>query len=396
MKILYIHNAYHQLSGEEHASGEIAAMLESHGHEVQWFRKTTVGLADKPLEKIAAFFTGIYNPRIKGELAKVLDQYRPDVCIVQNLYPFISSAIFGVIKARRIPVVMRCPNYRMFCPGGLSLNPKGEVCEACWGKGHEWHCIKNNCELSYAKSAGYAARNWFNRVTRKILDNVDCFIVQSEFQKQKFISQGISADHIGILAGILPEIGTVEDKPLGEWVSFVGRVSVEKGINEFIDAARNLPSLPFKVAGKIDENYRIPENLPKNVEFVGFKKGKELNGFYQNSRIVVVPSKWYEGFPNVILHAMLLKRPVITTRIGAMMSIIDDKENGMLVNPADSVDLRSAIAELYHNVDLCAEYGECGFEKANKVYSREQIYEDLMGIINIAIRNNRSKRRNGI
>ena len=379
------------MSGEEHASGEICAMLEEHGHEVRWFKKSTAGLEEETIKKIKAFFNGIYHPSIRKEIAPILDEYKPDVVMVQNLYPFISSAVFKPIKDRKIPVVMRCPNYRLFCPNGLCLNSKGEVCEACWSGMHEWNEVRNNCDKSIKKSIGYAARNAFNRITGMIRKNVDCFIVQSEFQKQKFISQGIDSDHIGILAGILPDIGKVEERPIGDWVSFVGRASFEKGLDEFIEAARELSDIPFKVAGNIDERYVIPKDIPANLEFVGFKKGDELNEFYQDSRIICVPSKWYEGFPNVILRAMLLDRPTVTTNIGAMQSIVDDHVNGLLVKPADSYELTRAIAELYPNKELCLQYGKAGHEKADRLYSREQIYKDLMGIFEQAIDNNKKR-----
>ncbi len=390
MKILYIHNEYHQLSGEEHASREIVSLLKSHGHEVRWFTRTTVGKENVLWFKFKAFFTGISNPWIRKDLKKILDEFKPDICMVQNLYPFISTSIFKVLKERGIPVAMRCPNYRLFCPNGLCLNPRGEVCEKCWGKGHEWHCIINNCEGSLGKSIGYAARNAFNRITKVIKNGVDCFVVQSNFQKNKFISQDIPEDHVKVLAGLLPEIGEMEQKESGEWVSFVGRVSMEKGIDEFVEAARMLPDIPFRVAGKIDENYVVPSNLPKNLEFMGFISGDDLNNFYLNSKIIVIPSKWYEGFPNTILRAMLLKRPVITTNIGAMQSIIEDHKTGILVPPGDSQALMEAVRELYNDEQNISKYAMAGYDKATTMYSRGQIYNDLMEIFNVAIKNSRN------
>lgn len=387
MKILYIHNDYHQWSGEENASAEIVNLLQEHGHEVLWLKRTTKGIDNIMTQKIMAFFTGLYNLSIKGRLDEVLKVYQPNIVMVQNLYPFISSSIFSVIHENKIPVVMRCPNYRLFCPSGLCLNPQGEICERCTGRGHEWHCVWQNCESSLSKSIGYAARNAFNRITGKIKEGVDCFIVQSEFQRQKFVSHGIPEEKLGILAGIMPDLGDITETPIGEWVSFVGRVSKEKGIAEFIDAARKLPWIPFKVVGKVDEAYHIPKNLPENVDFVGFKQGIELTEAYQKSRIIVVPSKWYEGFPNVILQAMLLKRPVITTKIGAMTSIIDDDVNGVLVEPANSDSLQDAIRLLYADIDKCVEFGHNGYEKVMKVYNRESIYHDLMDIFQQAIDN---------
>lgn len=83
--------------------------------------------------------------------------------------------------------------------------------------------------------------------------------------------------------------------------------------------------------------------MPTNVEFTGFLKGRELDDLYRKSRAIVVPSKWYEGFPNVIVRGMLLKRPVITSDIGAMQSIIDNGVNGITVSPGDTRALKKLL-----------------------------------------------------
>lgn len=98
MKILYIHNDYGRPSGEEQAAGEIVQLLRDHGHEVKWFRRTSEGYRDSLWGNIIAFFTGIYNPKTSWELARVLDEYKPDVVQVQNLYPFISTSVFRPLK----------------------------------------------------------------------------------------------------------------------------------------------------------------------------------------------------------------------------------------------------------------------------------------------------------
>lgn len=379
MKILYIHNEYAKPSGEEHAAGELVALLREHGHDVRWFTRSSAEITDSVFSKIKALVAGIYNPFSACSIAAILDEYKPDVVQVQNLYPLLSSSIFAPIKKRGIPVVMRCPNYRLFCPEGLSLDPKGNICERCWG-GNEFNCARLNCMGSRSKSIGYAIRNSFSRITGNIVNGVDVFIVQSEFQKQKFINQGIPAERIGILAGISPKLELSRPEILGEWVSFVGRVSAEKGIYEFIEAARLNPDIPFKIAGNLDSNFVIPKNLPANIEFVGFKKGVDLDEFYINSRIIVVPSKWYEGFPNVIVRGMLHHKPVITCNIGAMQSIIDDNINGILIPPGNSEALSEAVRQLYSDDSKCRQYGHNGCVKASTLYSRETIYSDLINI----------------
>lgn len=389
MKVLFIHNDYIRPSGEEAASGELARMLEDNGHEVRWFRKTSANIQGLS-QKAKAFFLAIYNKNAAEELESILDEYNPDIVQIQNLYPFISTSIFKPLRQRGIPVVMRCPNYRLFCPNGLCLDTSGMICEKCFGTGHEVWCALKNCEGSVMKSLGYALRGFYARCSRNILDGVDTYIVQSDFQKMKFHAQGIPSEKIAIIPGIAPDITINDVDHQGDWVSFVGRVSREKGIDEFIMSARLNPDIPFKVAGNIDASFRIPSDLPHNLEFVGFLKGDDLNDFYLNSRLIVVPSKWYEGFPNVIVRAMLLKRVVVTTSIGAMQSIIRNDENGLLVPPADADALAEAISHIYYDTDACLRMGKEAMNDANGKYSRETIYNGLVCVYNSLVANKKS------
>ena len=312
MKILYIHNDYARPSGEESASAALAEMLREHGHEVEFFRRSSAEIAGSFGGRVKAFFAGIWNPFAARAAAAKLDEFKPDLVLVQNLYPLLSPSVFRPIKARRIPVVMRCPNYRLFCPNGLCYN--GAVCERCFG-GREWNCALRNCAGGHFKSLGYALRGWAARVSGRILNNVDMFIVQTEFQKRKFIERGIPAEKLGIVPGIMPGIAPAESWEPGRYVTFVGRVSPEKGIDEFLAAARRMPEIPFAVAGSCDSMPEIVGSAPPNVEFLGFLRGDDLRNAYRNSRFIVVPSKWYEGFPNVIVMSMMLKKPTLTAAI---------------------------------------------------------------------------------
>ena len=95
-----------------------------------------------------------------------------------------------------------------------------------------------------------------------------------------------------------------------------------------------------------------------------------------------MPSKWYEGFPNVITRAMRHGKPVITTNIGAMQSIIENNVNGILVKPGDSVDLTRAIEDLYYDEHKCKDLGEQGKKYAKKLYNGKAVYKELMNAYN--------------
>lgn len=383
MKILYIHNDYAKPSGEETAAEAIVTLLKEHGHEVRWFRRSSAEIKGFT-GKIKSFFTGLANPAMAKALEKVLDEYQPDLVQIQNIYPFLSPSIFRPVKKRNIPIVMRCPNYRLFCPNGLCCDMQGKVCERCFG-GHEWNCVLKNCTGSRFKSIGYALRGWFARVTKRILKHVDIYIVQTEFQKRKFMGQGIPEEQIGILPGIMQKMEPPAEWSTGKHVTFVGRVSEEKGILEFIECARQLPDIPFLVAGSYDGMPGIRENAPANVEWRGFVKGEELRKAYLESRLVVIPSRCYEGFPNVIVQAMQLERPVIAVDLGASGAVVEHGITGLKFAPGNVSDLSEKIIELYQNEEKCRQFGETGRKTALKLYSRESIYEQLMQIYQRAL-----------
>jgi glycosyltransferase involved in cell wall biosynthesis len=377
--IVIAHNDYGGFSGEEHAIESMAEVLASNGHKITWFRRSSADIGGSLIKRMGAIFSGVYSLQSRKRVAQILDDEEIDLVQVQNLYPFLSPSVLVPCKERGIPVVMRCPNYRLFCPNGLHLS-HGEICERCLG-GKEWYCVLRNCEKDLSKSIGYALRHVTARVTGMIVNNVTIFVLLSEFQKKRFIAGGIDSDRIEIL----PNIAAVEESSshhsvYGDSISFFGRVSPEKGITEFIEAACALPEYSFSVAGNVKSMFDVKTQAPSNVSFLGFLPGNELNEFFQRSRMLVFPSIWFEGFPNGIARAMAHGKAVIASRIGALPEIVDDGVTGLLFEPGNVNDLADKIDYLWNRPELCQEMGRAGMEKAKREYSEERYYERLMAI----------------
>ena len=384
MRILYVHNDYGNWSGEEASAENLVKLLSDNGHEVSWFRRSSSEINSSLSGKVKAFFTGVYNPFSSKEIERILDKTKPDIVQIQNLYPLISTSIFKSIKKYHIPVVMRCPNYRLFCPTG-SFFCRGEICQKCTKPGHEFWCVFKNCSEDFLKSSGYALRNAWARMTKSIIKNVNIFIVQTDFQKQQFIKNGISPDSIEILPGMQSNIDISSNGHIGDFVGFVGRPSREKGIDTFIEAAKVTPEIHFSVAGDCSTSGQYLSISPSNMQWLGFLKGDELFDMYKSSRFIVVPSNWYEGFPNVIVQAMMMGKAVITSRLGGMPEIVDDGKTGLLCEPNNHKDLSEKIKYLWGNPDLCKQMGQAGRKKALQEYSQEKCYERLMKIYEKAI-----------
>ena len=380
MKILFIHNEYAKLSGEEQSVINLTRLLTAHGHEVDLLKRSSAEISDSLSGKIKSFFTGIHNPCAVKAVRQKIEAFKPDVVQVQNLYPLFSPSIIPAIKEMGVPVVMRCPNYRLFCPNGLCYDINGELCEQCFN-GHEWNCYKKNCLGSRVKSLGYTVRNIAARKTGRILDHVDTFIVQTEFQRQKFIRQGIPESKLAILPGIAPQMDPPPEQwPNGNAVTYIGRVSAEKGIFDFLKAAEALPQIPFVVAGSYDDFPNLPQTAPNNVKWLGFLRGNELRQAYLDARIVVVPSRCYEGFPNVIVTAMMLQRPVLATDLGAASSIISHDVDGRLFPVHDIDALTNSIQALYDDEGTCRKLALAGQSSAAARFSAESVYQTLLTI----------------
>jgi glycosyltransferase involved in cell wall biosynthesis len=223
-----------------------------------------------------------------------------------------------------------------------------------------------------------------------IKNNVNMFIVLSEFQKKRFAAGGIGPERVEVLPNIAPnvDIATKEWRS-GDTIAFVGRISPEKGIVHFLEAARRLPDYKFAVAGGISPNSEAVNNVPSNVSFAGFLSGDKLESFYRNIRIFVFPSVWFEGFPNVVAKAMAHSKAVIASRIGAMPEIVEDGVTGLLFEPGNVEDLTAKIDYLWNNPQKCVPMGKAGRIKAMDQYSEEKVYLKLVEVYERAIMMNR-------
>jgi glycosyltransferase involved in cell wall biosynthesis len=382
LKILFVHNQYGVASGEEAMIQRITSLLKRKGHDIEVFFRSSKEIGTSVRSKAGAFFSGIYSVASKRQLAKVLEQFNPDVVQIQNLYPLISPSILPMLDQACIPIVMRLSNYRLICPSGTFLS-RGEICERCRG-GNEYWCVVRNCERTRAKSLGYALRNWNARVFGLYSKNVTRYYAQTEFQKEVLCSEGFDAGRIDVIPNMVEQISQDIGSSTGTYAAYVGRMSPEKGIEVFLEAARRCPNLRFKVAGD-HWSYQSLAAIPGNVEIVGHLSGDALDDFYRNSRLVVVPSVWYEGFPSVIIETMRFAKPVVASRIGGLPEIVDDMRTGRLFEPGNVDDLVRILEELWSDGDAVSAMGKAGAKKVAESYSPESYYQKLMSVYELAI-----------
>lgn len=122
---------------------------------------------------------------------------------------------------------------------------------------------------------------------------------------------------------------------------FVGRVMREKGIEEFLDAAKVLHSdtLFFEIVGDCDEDYE--EKLLQLQEMGVIKWHNfqmEVDPFYRNASALVLPT-YHEGMSNVLMEASSVGRPVLASNISGCREIFEEGKTGFGFLPKNSDDL---------------------------------------------------------
>jgi glycosyltransferase involved in cell wall biosynthesis len=173
-------------------------------------------------------------------------------------------------------------------------------------------------------------------------------------------------------------------------------MSKEKGIDTLIAAARQLPDLDIRLAGDGPLIPNIIREAPPNMKFLGLMESQEMGILYQKARFLVMPSKWFEMCPLVILEAMSYGLPIIASRIGGLSELVEEGVTGVLFDPGNSEDLAKKMRFLWENPSLGLRMGQAGREKAIREYSEDAYYERLLSVYEKAIEINKKENNKSI
>ena len=129
---------------------------------------------------------------------------------------------------------------------------------------------------------------------------------------------------------------------------YVGRLSIEKGVLELLEAWRDVgspnrililvgPDMPGPLdAGPAARKFVAEHGLQDRVIFHG--ASTDTARLLRAADVYVQPSH-YESFSNALIEAMATGLPVVASRVGGMLDCIVDGENGLLATPKDAADL---------------------------------------------------------
>lgn len=407
MKILLVNYRYFISGGPEKYMFNITKKLEEEGHEVipfsiksnknveteyEKYFADPIGSRDAvyfddvkktPKSIIQMLSRSIYSFETKKAIKKIIKDTNPDLVYILHFVNKLSPSVIKGAKEMDKPVVLRLSDYFLLCPR-FDFMYKGKVCEDCLKKGYI-SCIKKKCVKNSLFASAIRVFSMKVHKLIKIYNNVDAIVTPSQYLKGKLEKNGFEKNNINCIPTFCRE-KNVDTNFVGNYGLYFGRLTEEKGVEYIIKAYEKLDeNHQLKIMGddSTEEAERlkkyVKDNNIKNVEFLGFKKGEELEEVIKNSRFALVPSIWYENLPNTILEAFSYAKPVIATDIGSLTETIKDGKNGYLFELGNIDQIVDQILKLDDD-ELVKTIGKNNLESIKNNYSVEQHYKKLMDI----------------
>ncbi len=226
-------------------------------------------------------------------------------------------------------------------------------------------------------------------------------IVQNEFDKKYFL--GLLHNNPSRITKVpgsgvnLQEFHPTNLHLSNPVIMFASRLLFDKGVLDFIQTAKKLeqefPKAKFVLVGSVDpENKRSIQEpelkkliADSNIEWWGHKKN--MASIIAQATAIVLPTKYGEGVPKVLIEACAAGKPVVSSKNPGCLEIIEDGINGYTVDLAkeNGDDLTAKVRYLLENPDVCTKLGENTRKIAEKKWSVDavvsatiKIYQELI------------------
>jgi len=391
LRFLLCHNYYQQRGGEDQVFEDEAWLLEHHGHDVLRYavhNDSIEGMGRSQL--VRATF---WNKQAATEVRDLIRQFRPDVMHCTNTFPLISPSILHVAVEEGVAVVQTLQNYRLFCPSSNLLR-SDKICELCVNRRFAWPAVVHGCYRNdRMASAVVAGMLMYHRRIKSWSTMVDRFIVPSQITLQKYVEAGFPSERISIKPNFLhpdPEPGNGE----GDFAVFAGRLSPEKGVQTLLDTWKLMTDpIPLVIVGDgpMAGLVRDAAASDSRISWLGRRPLSEVCEIMGRSRCLLMPSIWYEPFGRTVIEAFAVGTPVIASRLGAMLELVNEGHTGLFFQPGDAADLARSVLQMFHPDAPRNKMRTAARQEYLDKYTAETNYTQLLTIYHSVLQNRSAK-----
>ena len=202
--------------------------------------------------------------------------------------------------------------------------------------------------------------------------------VNTEYPKE--ISEQIL---VQINIGLLLSISDITEKELTRKIDFISEWTKNMGVD-----------FTWKVAGQLDplmkkavENKEHLKFSDCNIEILGYVTAEQLAKILTDSSIYV-HTAYIENSPNSICEAQVLGLPIISTHVGGIATLVEDKKGGLLIPANEPWQMANAIVELFEDKARMQSYSKYNMDQARKRHSVDNVKQELLACYKDIIKRN--------
>ena len=390
---MIVHNWYGSSapSGENVAVKAEVDLLRSRGINVLEYYQNSDRLRKLGiLGKIIGGMLTPFNPYTYFQARILMRNNRPDVIHLHNFFPIISPSIFYAASHEKIPIIFTLHNYRIGCGGGLPFRNES-VCLKCLSDKSVYPLLLYRCyRNSLFASFPLAVMISLHRVLNTWKEKITLFITLTDFQA-RILSSTDLIDYT--MVRVKPQFMSNPPKVISFFqrenrVIFAGRISKEKGLSVLLEAWKiwgsNAPTLLIIGDGP-DREYLEKTYKQSNIIWMGKLSSEDVVIEIGKSKMFVLPSICFEGFPMVIREALATGVPVIASNIGPLSEIVKDSF-GDLFPVCDSITLNRKLKEYFSgNQDILNKKSINARLEFDQNYSADHNFKTIFSIYNQAI-----------
>lgn len=315
-------------------------LLRDAGVEVIDYQRSSDEIAGySPRQRLALATRPLYARDSVAAVAQLVKDHRPDVVHLHNPYPLLSPAVLRVAHRLGVATVLTAHNYRLVCAKGTFFRD-GHRCHDCEGKLLPLPAVAHACYRgSRAQSVVLGAALVVHRRTWR---GADRFIALTPAMADFLTRSGAPADRVVVKPNTVRDPGPAQSGDRKDFV-FAGRLSRDKGVDLLMEAwdlhpVGSLGTLHIVGEGELRDSVAAFAHRRADVQHLGIRDRGEIQQLLSTAAVAVVPSRWDEICPMIVLEALSHGCPVLATARGGLPYLVGS--GGWVVD--DSVDAFSA------------------------------------------------------
>jgi len=221
-----------------------------------------------------------------------------------------------------------------------------------------------------------------------------------EYSGNPKAAEKIHVIHSGIpMADFSPDAYPARTSATPPVILAVGRLVEKKGFPFLIRACKHLRDQDYQArcvivgSGPQEERLRClvhEMGMEDRIELVGWQDQTRVRAYLETATVfalpcIIAPNDDRDGIPAVLMEAMAMAKPCVSTAISGIPELIEDGHSGLLVPEKDEIALADALCRLLDDPQLAKRLGRAGREKVRRAFNLDHVTDQLLHLFASAL-----------